>query len=130
MHGRHIKVIGRGRAPKLGDVSVVTSFLRNLVHAVGMRPLGAPIVYDVPLEITRLKAVPFEDEGGVTGITVLSTSHVSIHTWPLRGLYVLDVYSCRDFRDSVVTMTAATYFGIDKMRVTDLSHSLTPPPDE
>ena len=39
----------------------------------------------------------FGDEGGVTGICVLSTSHCSIHTWPLRPFFVMDVYSCRDF---------------------------------
>ncbi|MEK5443676.1 adenosylmethionine decarboxylase [Fredinandcohnia sp. FSL W7-1320] len=33
---------------------------------------------------------------GVTGMLVLSTSHISIHTWPEEGYASLDFYTCGD----------------------------------
>ena len=50
----------------------------------------------------KMNVEPFEDEGGVTGIGVLSTSHCAVHTWPLRSFFVMDVYSCRDFDVDIV----------------------------
>ena len=95
--GRHVKVLGRGDASLLGSAKSVEAMLRELVDLLGMRLLGAPHLYEVETEIAKLGVEPFEDEGGVTGICVLSTSHCSIHTWPLRPFFVMDVYSCRDF---------------------------------
>jgi S-adenosylmethionine decarboxylase proenzyme len=34
------------------------------------------------------------DPNGVTGIILLSTSHISIHTWPEINYASLDIYSC------------------------------------
>lgn len=31
---------------------------------------------------------------GVTGVICISTSHVSIHTWPEHGYAALDLYTC------------------------------------
>lgn len=33
---------------------------------------------------------------GVTGVVVLSTSHISVHTWPEYGYAAFDVFSCSD----------------------------------
>src|SRR5215831_16466709 len=101
-HGRHVKVLGRGSAALLGNPSQVESMLRDLIDVLGMRILGEPHMYEVETEIAKLGKEPFEDEGGVTGVCVLSTSHCSIHTWPLRPFFVMDVYSCRDFDDAAV----------------------------
>lgn len=31
---------------------------------------------------------------GVTGVAVLAESHISIHTWPERGLVAVDIFVC------------------------------------
>ena len=36
------------------------------------------------------------DPQGVTAITLLSESHISIHTWPERGDAAVDVFTCGD----------------------------------
>lgn len=123
--GRHIKVVGKGNPLKLGNVAIVQNFLERLVRELGMRPLGPVHLYDVPLEVAKLGSEVFEDEGGVTGVVVLSTSHCSIHTWPLREHFVLDVYSCRDFDPGLVTEALRKTFELHHVRVSDLSDSLS-----
>ncbi len=36
----------------------------------------------------------FEPNGGVSGVIVLSESHISIHSWPERNFAALDVFMC------------------------------------
>jgi S-adenosylmethionine/arginine decarboxylase-like enzyme len=123
-HGRHVKVLGRGAAARLGDAKTVETMLRDLVDVLGMRLLDRPHMYEVELEIQKLGAEPFEDEGGVTGVCVLSTSHCSIHTWPLRPFFVLDVYSCRDFDASKVERHLFERLSAYDLQITDVSESL------
>ena len=126
-HGRHIKVIGSAEPEAMRSVANVERFLRDLIGKLGMRALGAPLTFEVEEELARIGAEPFEDEGGTTGIAVLSTSHCAIHTWPLRSYFVMDVYSCRDFDPALVEATLVDHFGAHRMKVTDLSHALQPP---
>ncbi len=130
-HGRHIKIVGYGATSLLGSVDVVRDFLISLVHKLGMRPLGLPQMHDVAIDLSKMNVEPFEDEGGVTGTVVLSTSHCSIHTWPAREkpLFVLDVYSCRDFNAVEVADHASERLGAFAYHATDLSLSLRAPDD-
>jgi len=123
-HGRHIKVLGIGSPDKLRSVTGVETFLKDMVEALGMRCLGEPHTYEVEEEIEKLGVEPFEDEGGVTGVCVLSTSHCAIHTWPLRSFFVMDVYSCRDFDEQVVRKMIRERFETTKVRITDLTYAL------
>ena len=45
------------------------------------------------LDITSHK---FEPQG-VTAVALLSESHISIHTWPEKGIAVCDIFTCSDF---------------------------------
>jgi S-adenosylmethionine/arginine decarboxylase-like enzyme len=122
--GRHVKVLGRGASSLLGSARSVETMLCELVDLLGMRLLGAPHLYEVETEIAKLGVEPFEDEGGVTGVCVLSTSHCAIHTWPLRPFFVMDVYSCRDFEPSQVEAHLAKKLGAYDVQITDLSFAL------
>jgi S-adenosylmethionine decarboxylase len=122
--GRHVKVLGRGSAELLGNAKNVESTLRELIDILGMRLLGEPHLYEVETEIAKLGVEPFEDEGGVTGVCVLSTSHCTIHTWPLRPFFVMDVYSCRDFEQSDVEQHLAKRLGAYDLQLTDVSFAL------
>jgi len=123
-HGRHIKVLGRGNPKLLGDAATVRTMLTELVGTLGMRMLGDAHMYEVETEIAKLGVEPFEDEGGVTGVCVLSTSHCSVHTWPLRPFFVMDVYSCRDFDTRAVEQHVMKTLGAYDLQVTDVSDAL------
>ena len=131
MDGRHVKVLGRGNAEKLSSGRLVEEFLEELCRQLGMRMLGQVHIYDVVQDITKMGVEPFEDEGGITGFLVLSTSHISMHTWPLREktadreMFVLDVYSCRDFEVETVTAELERAFDSAGIQVTDLTPSLS-----
>ncbi|MGY3133947.1 S-adenosylmethionine/arginine decarboxylase-like enzyme [Bradyrhizobium sp. USDA 4501] len=122
--GRHIKAVGIGDPDRLRSMSGIKGLLDDLVEALNMRALGSPHIYEVEEDIRRMNCEPFKDEGGVTGIVVLSTSHCAIHTWPLQSQFVLDVFSCRKFNPSVVVDLVSRAFVTKSLRTTDLSHSL------
>lgn len=122
---KHLKVLGLGDPARLGDAAIVRRFVTDLVRQVGMEPLGEPVVHDVPLEVGKLGREPFQDEGGVTtqlvGFHTLSTSHVAIHTWPLRSEFHLDLYSCREFNRADVLGFITEVFRTETMKASDLT---------
>jgi len=125
-HGRHIKILGRSSADQLRSIDTIRTLLEDIVRSLGMRCLGEPHLYEVEEEIEKLGVEPFEDEGGITGVVVLSTSHCAIHTWPLRSFFVMDVYSCRSFDAMIVMDLLEKYLHADHLKITDLSDSLIP----
>jgi S-adenosylmethionine decarboxylase len=64
-------------------------WLTNLVKLIDMEILVPPMV----------KYCDIEGNEGVTGVVVITTSHISIHIWPQQPQpYIrMDVYSCKDF---------------------------------
>ncbi|OHA08520.1 MAG: hypothetical protein A3B37_00265 [Candidatus Sungbacteria bacterium RIFCSPLOWO2_01_FULL_59_16] len=40
------------------------------------------------------------DQGGITGVVIVSESHLTIHTWPERRFVNLDVFFCNYTRDN------------------------------
>jgi S-adenosylmethionine decarboxylase len=105
-------------------VKTVETMLVDLIDVLGMRILDKAHMYEVETEISKLGVEPFEDEGGVTGVCVLSTSHCSIHTWPLRPFFVMDVYSCREFDTMSVEKLLTERLGAYDLQVTDVSEAL------
>lgn len=123
-HGRHVKILGQASAERLRDAKGIEALLEGTIAQLGMRLLGEPHMYEVEEEIAKLGVEPFEDEGGVTGVAVLSTSHCAIHTWPLRSFFVMDVYSCRDFDPADLERAIRERLRTTRLQLTDLTHAL------
>jgi S-adenosylmethionine/arginine decarboxylase-like enzyme len=90
----------------VADSSVFTrerleDLFAKIVEALEMKPLDKAQVYEVPVDPEVLERVKrtgtFEDEGGISSIQVISTSHLSLHAWPLQNKFSLDAFSCKDF---------------------------------
>jgi len=73
----------------------VLKLFDSLVEALNMCYLQRPIAVEVPLDPTKLSTD--EDEGGCSYYCMITTSHISAHTWKLRNAVMLDVFSCRPF---------------------------------
>lgn len=63
---------------------MLAALFEDLVVSLGLHVIGTP-QWNV-----------FPGEGGVTGLALLSESHLAIHTFPEHGFAALNVYSCRE----------------------------------
>ena len=53
---------------------------------------AAEASYSKVLKVETQKFVP----QGVTGFALLADSHLSIHTWPEKGVAMCDIFTCSD----------------------------------
>jgi S-adenosylmethionine/arginine decarboxylase-like enzyme len=60
-----------------------------------MEYLQRPTAIRVPMDPDKLDSG--EDEGGWSVICQITTSHIALHGWPMRGAFMMDVFSCREF---------------------------------
>lgn len=61
-----------------------TVFWKSLLYSIAVRS---------GLEVVDEKFKDFEG-GGISGVLVLATSHISIHTWPEYSYAAMDIYTC------------------------------------
>ena len=64
-------------------------------------------VKEVKATLLDLNVHKFEPQG-VTGFALLAESHISIHTWPEKGMAVCDIFTCGD--------TAIPNLGVEYMK--------------
>jgi S-adenosylmethionine decarboxylase len=68
---------------RLCDLSALVDLGAALIAALELRVIGSPLLHRFP------------GEGGVTGLYLLSESHLAWHTYPESGLCTLSLYCCR-----------------------------------
>lgn len=105
MRTHHLIIDFQSTPSRLGDVQLVENFLLSCCRAVHMELLAGPYTID----LTWMSANP-----GVTSFIVISTSHISIHTFTQQGWAFLDLFSCVEFEtqpieDLVHKVFAPTY---------------------
>jgi len=94
--GMHLMLDAYGvRRELLADKEKVSVFLSDLPGKIGMRILDGPFVVEAKETNSGF------DPGGWSGVVIIHESHISIHTFPLRGFFSLDVYSCSNFQTQV-----------------------------
>jgi S-adenosylmethionine decarboxylase len=82
--GRHI-ILEMWGCQNLESVEVAEQALREMVVALDVNLLD-------------LKVYPFSPVG-VTGMAIVSESHLVIHTWPEYGYAAVDIFTCGAPRD-------------------------------
>ena len=85
----------------LFDEKLLVDLLHETVDLVGMKVLVPAKMIKVDLDSSKT-GKDDGDDGGITGVAILNTSHVSIHTWPLTNRFAFDLYSCRVFDATLV----------------------------
>lgn len=131
--GTHIKILFVAESKKLHNCKLLSMFLCDLVERIGMQKLRDPIIDNVALRLKEIGANCFYDEGGISGIVTLSTSHIACHTWPAHkdgkildepGNAVLDVYSCREFDGNAVLEILQNVYQPLILKYSNLSYAL------
>jgi S-adenosylmethionine decarboxylase len=73
----------------LDDLEACFRLLNELPEKIGMTKITQPYVF-------RYKA-PIPGDEGITGVTIIAESHVSLHTYPRKQFAFVDMFSCRPF---------------------------------
>jgi S-adenosylmethionine/arginine decarboxylase-like enzyme len=133
MPGRHITLDASVRDPSVFTHDHLRAFFVALCAKLGMEIIHGPVFKDVSLDPAKLASVKsggaFQDEGGTTGMVVISTSHISIHTWELRRFFQLDVFSCKDFDGEAALQFIYESLGVSRASVCEIVRydEYTPP---
>ena len=109
--GKHLLMDGYVRdASKLEPAHVMKLF-DILVSALGMEYLLRPIAMRVEPDPGKVNTT--EDDGGWSVMAMITTSHLAIHTWPLRRAFMMDAFSCRDFDATKARILTFEWLGVD-----------------
>ncbi|HEX8968105.1 MAG TPA: adenosylmethionine decarboxylase [Chloroflexota bacterium] len=82
--GRHV-ILEMWGCQNLDSVDTAECALREMVEALDVHLLD-------------LRVYPFSPVG-VTGVAIVSESHLVIHTWPEHGYAAVDIFTCGAQRD-------------------------------
>jgi len=62
---------------------------------------------------------------GVSGVVVISESHISTHTWPEKGYGALDIYTCGNNIDpEKAVVYAVESFGASTSHITEITRGI------
>jgi S-adenosylmethionine decarboxylase len=110
--GVHLTLDGYGGSLELlADGEHVRRCLGELPERLEMHKLAEPLL----VELDQLSP---KDPGGVSGFVMIAESHISIHTFPLRGFVSADVYTCQNSLDTEqICQYFADAFGLQDLEV-------------
>ena len=113
--GLHLLMDGYVRDGNTLNPDTLTSLFDRLVDTLKMQYLQRPIALRVPMDPQKLTSE--EDEGGWSVICQITTSHISLHGWPLRGAFMMDIFSCRDFEPDQARRVVEETLGVTEASV-------------
>jgi len=105
-------IVKAEKAENLANKAFIGTVLLDLVKILKMEVLVKPNLIEVATDPTKVETD--DDDGGVTGTCIITTSHLSIHTWPLRLRFSFDIFSCRQFDEDAAAMLLRERFAVTK----------------
>nr|BAR33023.1 S-adenosylmethionine decarboxylase proenzyme (TIGR03330) [uncultured Mediterranean phage uvMED] len=90
---KHLLIRAEVQNPPKNEEETI-SWMRKLIKTIDMNILAGPYSSQVSKKGNK----------GLSGVAIIDTSHISIHTWDEQepALIQLDVYSCKEFKKSDV----------------------------
>ena len=106
MVGTHLLIDLYGISPEqLSDCGLLAECLAESAAVCGLTPLGDPVMHAF-------------DGGGVTGVILLSESHIALHSYPEHGFIAIDVFSCGAGDPEEAVQVFRNRLNPDKERIT------------
>lgn len=118
--GRHLIIDGYVDDAGSFSEENLKGMFHRLVSALDMQILSGPTFVEVPLDSTKLQTSEFQDEGGITGSCIISTSHLAIHCWPLRRFFSADIFSCKDFDVHRAMSVLHEHLGLERVNIMNI----------
>jgi len=113
----HLIIDGYGGDPRtLADLEVVRALLDRVPLEIGMVKIAPPYV-------CRYEGSKPSD-WGISGFVLIAESHLSVHTFPERGLLWADIFSCKSFDADRLVEAVREDFSLREARVTLLGRGL------
>ena len=113
--GRHLLIDFWG-VKKLDDCQFVEETLSEAIKASSATLLDT-------------KMHNFGEGYGVTGVSLLAESHLSIHTWPEHMLATVDIYMCGETDPYVALAVLQQRFSPTHLSVSEHKRGILPPED-
>jgi S-adenosylmethionine decarboxylase len=66
----------------LRDITLMNSLFQEIIRALNLKPVRETLWHQFP------------ETGGITGVSLLSESHLACHTWPELGAASFNLYCC------------------------------------
>ena len=90
LHGKGNHLIFDGFSGRdIGNVGFIKDFLNELTKKIKMTAISKPLVLN--------HKAKNKNESGVTGVIILAESNITIHTYPEKKWFCLDIFSCNEF---------------------------------
>jgi S-adenosylmethionine decarboxylase len=102
--GMHI-IVDLYDAQYLDDIERVEAVIRECIKQCGAHLLHIHLHHFTP-------------NNGVTGVAVLSESHISVHTWPERNFAAFDIFMCGDSKPELAIEILKNRFNAKKVSST------------
>tara|TARA_Y100001970_G_scaffold138408_1_gene170304 strand:- start:7663 stop:8049 length:387 start_codon:yes stop_codon:yes gene_type:complete len=91
----HKHLILKGSMARTLTIDEVKNIIDDLVDKLNMK-------YVKTMPTNPMVAYEPNENCGVTGVGIITTSHIIIHTWDDTKYFQADIYSCKDFNASQV----------------------------
>jgi len=114
-NGKHLILDAYGcDYDSLWNIELIKDTLLTVTNMIGLRPLSDTLIYEVDESMIDKKST------GVTGGIIFMESHFTFHSFPERGYFSADVYSCNTFDHEQVVKHISNVFNSKSKDVTIL----------
>ena len=111
-----------GNFETLASVEAITNFLDTLPAEIGMTKIMPPYVF-------KYDGGDKPEDWGISGFVIIAESHISIHTFPEKGYFSIDIFSCKDFDIPTTLEIIKSFFGTEDLEVQTTSRGTEFPRD-
>ena len=116
----HLTIDGYGGNPgRLADENLVRALLDECPDEIGMTKIAPPFVCRYYPSTEGQSA-----DWGISGFVLIAESHLSVHTFPARGLVWADIFSCKGFDAERVVQRVKAAFALSDTRLHLLERGL------